>query len=232
MTIEGRALGRLQHDPIAVASVPQHYAAVMPKPALDRSHIPFTPGLYDNDWAPNCTAVALANAARGASWSAAGCDLVVDPAKPLAFYAECVNVPDEKPAILATDGAVGLAVLGQADRLGFDIGPQSLVPAWRRCRVGDRFAMADAIDSQALYLGVGLALADQAYTTWDTATPGDQTCGSWGGHMVFGWDYTGLGDTDIVRIGTWGGWQKVTWRWVDARAREIYAITFRQIGAA
>ena len=224
-------LGRLPHDPAALAAVPRHYAATLPPPVLDRSHIPFTPGLYGNDVFPDCTAVALANAARAASWVTAGCDLVVADSAPPAFYARCVGVADDPAAIEATDGAQMLSVLGQADAQGFDVGPQALVPTWASCPVTARFSLAHAMTMGALYFGAGLAGADQGAGTWDTTTPGDQTRGSWGGHALIAWDYTGLGDGDIVRLGTWGRWQAATWRWVQARADEAYALAWRQIGA-
>ena len=70
---------------------------------------------------------------------------------------------------------------------------------------------------------------------WDTDAPasaGDPTPGSWGGHCPIIWDYTGTADTDLVRLGTWGYWQKATWRWIRQRTQEAHAIAWRQLDAA
>jgi hypothetical protein len=85
-----------------------------------------------------------------------------------------------------------------------------------------------------VYLGVNLAFADlDTSVTWDTATPGDQTPGSYsdtgGGHCLFAWDYTGLGATDIVRLGTWGLWQPCTWRWLASRCDEAHVLIWRHL---
>jgi hypothetical protein len=53
-----------------------------------------------------------------------------------------------------------------------------------------------------------------------------------GGHCVVGWDYTGLGDDDTVRIGTWGDWQPASWAWVAARLDEAHGLVYRQLARA
>jgi hypothetical protein len=124
-----------------------------------------------------------------------------------------------------------LDVLRFQQRSGFDIGEQTPLVA--------DFAVADPTDRRLLasimarlgvgYWGVDLALADQLAPVWDVTTPGDQTPGSWGAHCVIAWDYSGLGDTDLVTLGTWGRWQQATWRWVRTRLVEAYGLAWRQL---
>ena len=67
---------------------------------------------------------------------------------------------------------------------------------------------------------------------WDTGTPasyGDPTPGSWGSHAVLGWAYTGLEDTDLVQIVTWGRLQPATWRWFRSRVTEAHALFHPQV---
>ena len=223
--------GRLAHDPVALASVPAHRFGAVPPPAkLDRSGIDFTPGLYRNDALPDCTAVALANAAR-ATAALNGYQLVVDPTTVPAFYAACVGVSDTDAAMSATDGAVALDVLARQARDGFDIGPQRLYGQSAAVDVGARSDLAGGI---ARYVGYwGVVLHDRDMQTvgdvWD-AGPSDGPVV--GGHMVMAWDYTGLSDGDTVRIGTWGAWQRATWAWVRARLDEAYGVAWPQLAAA
>lgn len=46
------------------------------------------------------------------------------------------------------------------------------------------------------------------------------------------WDWTGIEDTDTVRLATWGMLQRATWRWVRSRMVECHALTWRDIGGA
>ena len=90
-----------------------------------------------------------------------------------------------------------------------------------------------ATGAGSAYLGVDLALADQNAGTWDTDTPasaGDATPGSWGGHCLLAWDWTGIEDTDTVRLVTWGTFQAATWRWVRSRLTEVHGLFWRQLG--
>ena len=100
----------------------------------------------------------------------------------------------------------------------------------------DRAMLARSMAScGTIYLGINLAMADQTFgptTVWDTDAPaesGDPTPGSWGGHCVFAWDYSGLTDADVVRLGTWGGWQRATWRWLRSRADEAHVLIWRDL---
>ena len=200
---------------------------------MSRGFSTFQPGLYDNDWAGDCTSVALFNCARGAALVQTGADIPVAPGAPLNFYAATVGVPPNRQAIQLTDGTTMLATLDRAASVGVDFGQQvPLVPLAKAIDTDNRFALASALTLGPLYLGVGLALADQEHTTWSTTTPGNQTKGSWGGHALMAWDYEGLGDSDTVRLGTWGLWQNATWAWLHERLDEAYTLSWPQLARA
>ena len=223
-------LGCLPHDPVAVAAAPRHkFGAVMPPAVLDRSLIDLQPGLYDNNTMPDCTAVALANYSRAVA-AINGYQLALAAGKPLAFYAQCVGNP---PNLAATDGAVMLDVLIRQSTQGFDIGPEKLFGQWgtvQKSRTNLALAMSRF---GAAYLGVTLRDRDMQTvgSVWDVATGRDDGPVV-GGHAIMSFDYTGLADTDRVRVGTWGLWQPTTWRWLEARLNEAYALVFRQLARA
>lgn len=225
--------GRLQHDPVALASVPVHrFGAIPPPAALDRRGVDFEPGLFQNDVLPDCTAVALANSAR-ATAALAGYQLVVDPALVPAFYAACVGCEDTDAAMEATDGAVALDVLARQARDGFDVGPQRLYGQPAAIDVAARSDLAGGISRYVGYWGITLRDRDMQTVggRWDVV-PGRDDGPVVGGHMVIAWDYFGLADTDVVRVGTWGQWQQATWAWVHARLNEAYGVAWPQLAAA
>ena len=223
-------LGRLQHDPIALAAAPAHKFGAVPPPAvLDRSAIDFAPGMYQNDVLPDCSAAGLANAASAIA-ALNGYHLVVDPTLVPPFYAGCVSCAPTDAAMEATDGAVLLDVLARQAVQGFDIGPQTLyglhgtVPLTRT---------ALALSLARLGVGYwGVTLHDRDMQTfgdrWDVQ-PGRDDGAVVGGHCVIGFDFTGLGDDDTVRIGTWSKWQPATWAWIAARLDEAHGLVFRQL---
>lgn len=229
-------LGRLPHDAGLLAAAPslmEHtFGALAPLERLDRSGVAFTPGLYRNDVLPDCTAVALANHAAAAC-ALEGYALAIDPAKVPAFFAASIGESGAPDAVLAAaPGAVALDVLAFQSRNGLDLGLQ--VPAvglWGTVEPADRAALANGVARLGGgYWGVDLYEADMAMPpVWDaTGDPGDPV----GGHMVLAWDYTGLSDTDTVRIATWGGWQPATWRWVRARLGEAFGLVWPSLAAA
>ena len=71
----------------------------------------------------------------------------------------------------------------------------------------------------------------QAGIPWDF-TLGQDSGKLLGGHAINAWDYTGLQDTDIVRVGTWGRWQPATWNWISRRLLESHAVIWPQLKAA
>jgi hypothetical protein len=199
---------------------------VAPSVTLDRAGVDFTPALYQNDTLPDCTAVALANAARGVA-ALNGYELTVDPACVPAFYAGCVGNP---PDLAATDGAVMLDVLRIQAAQGFDIGTQRLAGLSGTLDVASRSALALGIARLGVgYWGVTLRERDmQRAPVWDVQAGRDDG-DIVGGHAVIAWDYSGLCDDDTVRLGTWGGWQPATWAWVAARLDEAFGIVWRQL---
>jgi hypothetical protein len=203
--------------------------AAPPPPVLDRSNIVFTPWLDRNDQIGDCTAVGIANAARAmATLDGFGVSIPTD--RVVAFYSASTGYDPANPA--TDQGGVELDVLGYQLTNGFDTGDQApLVGAFATFDPRDRVTFANVMAKfGTAYLGVNLASADlDTSAVWDTATPGDQTPGSWGGHCLLAWDYTGLGDTDTVRLATWGTLQPCTWRWLAARCEEAHVLIWRQL---
>lgn len=229
--------GRLPHDPARLAAVAPHQFQLAIPARLDRSHIPFVPGLYQNDILPDCTAAALADTARAAAWVWTGADIVIDPNKVRQLYARTVGVPDDIVQLAASNGAEVLDVLGTAATHGVDFGQQTLLsPTWERVDTSDVHNIAHAMLYGAAYLGADIADADMIAKVWDKPYQppiGDETPGSKGGHCFFAWDYEGLELGDLVRFGTWGAWQPGTWRWLLDRLsdQEAYCVRWAQFGA-
>lgn len=223
-------LGRLPHDPLALAHTLAHRFGTEPAPAvLDRGALGFAPELYENDTLPDCTAVALANAARAVA-ALNGYELVVDPASVPAFYAGCIGNP---PNLAATDGAVMLDVLGIQASRGFDIGNQCLNGLFGTFDVRSRSVLALGIARFGVgYWGVTLRERDmERGPVWDVQAGRDDG-NIVGGHAVIAWDYSGLTDDGLVRLGTWGSWQPATWGWVAARLDEAHGTVWRQLERA
>lgn len=231
-----RRLGRLPHDAARLTAAPslmRHtFGVLAPLERLDCSGVGFTPGLYRNDVLPDCTAVALANHAA-ACCALDGYTLAIEPAKVPDFFAASIGEPNAPEAVLAAaPGAVALDVLAFQGRSGLDLGLQTpLVGLWGTIDPADRAALANGVARLGGgYWGVDLYEADMAMpAVWDAqGDPGNLV----GGHMVLAWDYTGLSDTDTVRIATWGGWQPATWRWVRARLAESFGLVWPSLAAA
>ena len=226
-------LGRKPCDLVALSRHPQHrFGAVSPHSSLDRRSVDFVPELYMNNVIPNCTAVALANVAR-ATAALQGYQLVVDPATVPAFYAACVGVADTEAAMAVTDGAVALDVLARQARDGFDIGPQKLYGQSAAIDVASRSDLASGIARYVGYWGITLRERDMQTVggRWDVV-PGRDDGPVVGGHMIMAWDYFGLADSDVVRVGTWGVIQQATWAFVHARIEEAYGVAWPQLVAA
>jgi hypothetical protein len=231
-----RCLGRLPHDPAALARAPSlavhRFAAMPPPPRLDRSAIEFQPGLYGNDHLPDCSAAGLANAAGMVYAINTRSELAINPDKVPLFYAQCVGCEPTDAAMMATDGAVLLDVLMRQWQSGFDVGlPVKLVgiPGVLPLK---RPVLASAMTRLGhAYLGVTLLERDmEQAAVWDVQ-PGRDDGAVVGGHCLVGWDFGGLGDGDTIRLATWGGWQPATWQWLAARLDEAHACVWRGLAA-
>lgn len=222
---------------LSLPRLPGPLAARIAPPKLDRSNVVFQPLLGMNNTYGDCTAAGLANAAE-AKASLGGFSLGISDAQILAFYAECLRLPqNDLKALAAADGAYETDVLGFQAKHGFAVTNQVLVGAWA--------SVADPKDLNAMrvlasewgsaYLGVALAVADQNTDVWVANPPadaGDPTPGSWGGHCLILWDYEGIEEDSLVRLATWGGFQKATWGWMRKALLEAHGILWRQLGLA
>jgi hypothetical protein len=227
------ALGRAPHDPDEVARAPSlaahRFAAKAPPPFVNRADIPFWPQLDQNDVLPDCTAVGLRNA-LGMTAEVNGFELAVDETKIPLFYAACVGVEPTVAAMAATEGAVALDVLVRQAVHGFDIGQQVPYVGKFGTLPKQRSVIAGAIHTFGhAYLGVTLHERDmEGGAVWDVQDGRDDG-EIIGGHLIVGWDYTGLTGTDTVRVATWGAWQPATWNWLMDRLDEQYALVWRQL---
>jgi hypothetical protein len=232
-------LGRLPHDPAAVAAAPSlathHYATMAPPERLIRSGVPFAPQLRNNDTLPVCTSVGLLNGAFGVEALNTSSGLAIADGVELPFYAGCVGCVPTPAAIGATDGAVLLDVLRRQSSLGFDIGAAAPLSAdFAAIPATDRAGLANSMALLGIgYWGVDLFERDMDTPSdqpWDD--DGSSAGAAIGGHCLVAWDYAGLGDMDIGRLATWGRFQTFTWRWVRARLREAYVLVWPQLQRA
>jgi hypothetical protein len=206
------------------------FAAVQPPVRLDRSAIEFHPGLFGNDYLPDCSAAGLANAA-GMVAAINGYTLAIDADKVPPFYAACVGCDPTDAAMMATDGAMLLDVLQRQMQTGFDVGEQAPLIGLHGTLPLDRSVLASAMAHLGhVYAGVTLHEQDMdSADVWDLSDGAGDVVG---GHCIVLTDYTGLTDTDAVCFATWGRWQSCTWRWLAARLDEAHACVWRQLAAA
>lgn len=205
-------------------------------PVLDRSKIIYPTSMYDNDRYGNCTSAAVANT-MNISATLDGFTLPIDNVDVDTFYAQCTGW---NPTIPGTDnGADPTLVLGRLASQGFTLHHggkynYSYIGTFGTVDIDDRNALANTMDILGSFYGAfGMAQADSITASqngvFDINTPGNQTAWSWGGHLMCGYYYTGLSDTDLVYLATWGGLRAATWRWVRARLSAAYGVAFRQI---
>jgi hypothetical protein len=119
----------------------------------------------------------------------------------------------------------------------------SALTHWRKFGIGgrkiDAFVALDVTKREefkaainlfgGVYLGLALPRSAQNQATWSVSLAGSQgnaEPGSWGGHAVGAVDYDddGRDDDDGLWIVTWGGLQKVSWRWMRAYVDEAYCV--------
>jgi len=226
--------GRRPHDPAKLAAAPQRkFSAVLPPPSCERNTWDFDVLLCENDLIGDCTYAALANAAKGIA-ALNGYTLNVDQSTVVAGFATQHGIsPSDQAALEAAEGLEMADVLNFMQQHGFNVGNQLLAGTWGTLGL-DRSSLALALAHLGIgYWGITLYDSDvaafQSGSVWDTiATRGNVVSG----HAVTAWDYSGLGDTDIVRICTWGTMQVATWRWVADRLDEAHGVTFPSLGPA
>ena len=215
--------GRLPTPPQQLEAAPRRtFGGVLPPAKLERPY--FRPGLWLNDQLPNCTAVAMANAAL-AVVTIDGRGLVIEADRVPAFYAQCVSCAPTMAAMTATEGAVMLDVLAQQQRHSFDIGPQKLSAAYANIATDWTTLRNAMVHMGHVYLGVELYEGDEEAEDWTTDYPAGEPVG---GHAILGYDYDG----DIMRVATWGGWKNVTREWWDARKAEAHVLAWPQLLSA
>jgi hypothetical protein len=219
-----RALGRKPHDSTAVALAPklQFHKPPVPAPHLDRAAVAYQPKMSGNADYPDCVIAGILNAALAQEALATNGPLAFDDDCWIKIYAECAGCAPTLAAIAETDG---LNVLDTLRRLGhgFNVGAQTpLFGDFGVVPLDRNHLAAGAEHMGCIVLGVELSQSDMDAphnAVW-TASPGDPSMG----HCGLLWDYLGLGDTDLVGFITWGGFQEVTWGWIEARTQEAYAL--------
>lgn len=210
-------------------SFPTKASSPFPPTVLDRSSLPFFPGLFENDIFPDCTAAALANSALAVS-ALQNIILPIEPASIPTFYASCVNCAPVPSAIAATEGAVILDVLEKQLISGFDVGEQVRLAALHGTIQQSKTAFALHLAKfGCLYIGVNLYDSDMDGGPWDLSRPSGSFIG---GHALVLWDYLGLGDQETVRLATWGKLQTATWAWLFSRLTEAHGLFWRQLTPA
>ncbi len=204
---------------------------------LDRSHIDPAPLMFGNDTIGDCTAAGLLNHARAVA-ALGGYQVKADTDDAIRFYAESTG---DIPGQPRTDqGGVEVDVLAFAGRTGVQLASGPYFPLWGSADPQDRNALALIMAGMgAVYLGVQLSISDMnqievtngaCVLEADNSAYGDTTPGSAGGHCLLGWSYTGLADTDIVGLLTWGSAaMRCTWDWLKSRSMEAHGIVWPQL---
>jgi hypothetical protein len=225
--------GRNPYRPEQLAQFSQwhtHRVALERAPdKLDRSHVLWKPRMRLNDELSNCTCAGLANNLEAAAMIE-GWDIDIPDPKTKTLYGLSCGY-DGTPA--TDNGGIEADVLLWAMQHGFDTGGQvAFVPDTLVIDPQDLNGIRMAtLRGGTAYLGVDLAPADLQPGVWDTVgRTGDSTPSSDLGHCLLSWDWTGVEDTDIVRLPTWNGHQPATWRWFKNRIREAHAVLWRQVG--
>jgi hypothetical protein len=222
--------GRSAHDIPDLCAAPGllNVAAIAPPAILDRSAIDPGARMFNNDTDPDCTAAAIGNIILAAGALNGFEPVVVDDRIP-AFYAACAGVANTSAAIMATDGVRLLSALQRAAHQGIDVGQQwSLYPF-----VGtvpcSRLAIAHTTD-RFVCANLGIRLYERDEEAAGVLDADGSDAGAMvGRHSLLTFDYTGLGDTDRVRLITYGTLWTVTWRWIAARIDEAHGLYFPQL---
>lgn len=203
-----------------------------PAASVDRSAITFVPDVDENTVAPDCTAVQVANSIKSFSTLFADYAYSVPQANILNLYSNVVGCDPSLNAILQTDGAVYLDIIGYVRQHGLVITDQLLaVPS---LAVLDNSVSQLALATE-LYgcanIGIRIyeqdeqAIATGALLDEDGTDPGALQ----GRHMTMTWDYASLAPTGHWRINLYGTLGACTTRWLQARVDESYAQIWRNL---
>ena len=218
--------GRLPHFPTRVAQAQAHvYAAGTVPRSLDRSAIPFRPKLFANDRYGDCTFASATNSRRAQNWLRNGTDWVTDEAHVVASFAACAGIPNNDAALQSSPGLRMLDVIDYAQGRGIDMGNQTIeVPVASSVQATDRIGMAHAIGTGGGWIGVNLTQADIDALQNRAPLSGTPVGPTVAGHALMGWDYTGLRDTDTVRLATYDFFADADWAWLTSRTMEAYCL--------
>jgi len=231
------AYGRKPHDPRKLALAPSladHAVTKMtPPPIVDRSQVPFHPKMWSNDIYPCCTCSAYANMALGVgTLNDTLASYTFSPQNALDFYARVVNInPFDFTDLQKSDGTEILTVLQDQLKWGWEADPEAN-PSEILVADYANVPLTRAMLANACYLYGGVDLGVTIYQSdvdiigkgvWNAPQQG----GLEGGHSLALWDYTGLANTDTVRLVTWGGFQLATWQWIESACEEAWALLWK-----
>lgn len=133
---------------------------------LVRDHVDPAPLLLGNDRVGDCTSVGLANHIR-ATAALAGFQVAVTEQDALRFYSLSTGYDPSRP--VTDQGGMEVDVLACAGRTGYGLATQTFYPLWGTAEEGDFNTLRLIVAGLgAAYVGVQLALADQAPGVWDT----------------------------------------------------------------
>lgn len=224
--VRALALGRKPASAAQRAAMPQASAQRVLAPAgpLAFPQALGNIGLYANDTWGDCAIVGLANVARLVA-QREGFDLGIYTGAVLGAYKRFGFAPPSvDPGVRLSEALLWLA------QEGWDYGGQA--PLTAPSLVLDHENLGQLRRWSALggacYLGVKLSLVDRDRVgdVWDLGQGGPEDVpGSWGDHCLIGpcaWD------TEGCWLGTWGTWQRATWRWLERALDEAYALVLRE----
>lgn len=183
-----------------------------------------------NDTAGDCAEAGYYNAVRVQA-NLAGWHPAIAPGAALTYYGKFGYVPGQSDpgtllsALLADQTKNGVA--GAMDGSPY-------VGLWSAVEPDNLNLLRCCIASFGLaYLGIRVLVGDTFQGVMDLGTGGDQTLE--GGHCLMALQYTGIEDTDVVTLGTWGSpapnqpLYQCTWRWLENRLEESYALVHPQL---
>lgn len=218
-----KRLGRLAHDPAQLALIPsiERYRAIAPASAAEtaidwtRDIAPGTWGMCLNDKLGCCTAAGVAHLLSLWGSYVAPFRFMADPEVEGLYEATGGYIPGQPQTdqgarcidVLEYWRTTGVLIAGARDTIA---GYCALDPRNRDHLVFSLRMLG------ALYAGVTLREAQQNQPVWDL---GGNTA-LWGLHCIS----VMAADPDGLTCITWGGPQRMTWRWWEASCDEVYGV--------